>query len=129
MSLDERLSVPTRIFKPFSLNSFNGAISLESISFPEEVEIIGPKSFYGCEQIEGIEITKNIKVIGENAFGKMKSLKEIGVDKENEYFIVDENGVLYDKEKKTIQKKTTVQSNCRFLHHYTFKLFFFMSSV
>lgn len=49
--------------------------------------------------LESVNIPASVKCIGSSAFGEAASLKTITVDSSNEYFSVDDYGVLYNKDK------------------------------
>ena len=48
--------------------AFKNCSALESIVFPENLEIIGDYAFEGCSNIKSVIIPQNVKIIGRNAF-------------------------------------------------------------
>jgi len=69
---------------------------IKSIALPDSVEIIQKQAFSGM-RIESITISKSVREIGIAAFHSCERLKEIIVDKDNEYYTVV-NGDLYSKD-------------------------------
>ncbi|MGN1194942.1 MAG: leucine-rich repeat domain-containing protein, partial [Acutalibacteraceae bacterium] len=69
---------------------------LEKVSFPDSLEKIGDKAFCECGFTK-VTIPKNVKTIGVLPFGCCEA--EISVNELNGYFSVDEDGVLFNKDK------------------------------
>ena len=105
--------------------TFSGCTSLENIIIPEGVTSIGDSAFSGCEKIENIklpdsvesidwycfadcigltrvELPENLKELADSAFEGCINITEYIVDESNGSFSVDENGVLFNKDKTTL---------------------------
>lgn len=99
--------------------SFASCYSLKSIDLPEGLVSIGEMSFAGCSAITEIELPEELEAIGGQAFEYTSieslhipaSVVSVGntpvisvnmlgytVDEKNEYYTVDESGVLYNKD-------------------------------
>lgn len=81
--------------------SFRDTDQLESIDIPTSVTRIGTGAFWNCTSLQTIYIPCSVNEIGDSLFDGCTSLIEINVDPNNQVFC-SENGVLYDKEKKSI---------------------------
>ena len=72
--------------------------SLASLSIPNAVESVGICAFANCYNLTGkINLSASVNYIGEGAFVGTGS--GISVEKNNQYYTSDENGVLFDKAK------------------------------
>ncbi len=110
-------SALTNIKIPNSVTSigeraFSGCEALTSIEIPNSVTEIGNYTFSGCKELTNIEIPNSVTKIGENAFAGCKALTNIDVAEDNTNYS-STDGVLYDKEKKTLIKcpegKTSIE--------------------
>ena len=103
------------------LETFCGCENLSSIEIPDSVTTIGQGAFAICEALrsinipesvteigrnafersglENVYISKNVTSIGAYAFERCSSLVSIIVDANNEYYMSDSFGCLYDIEK------------------------------
>ena len=79
--------------------AFANNIGITGISIPNSVTKIGNNAFYMCDYITKIILPNSIMFIGDEAFFFCFSLETIELSDENEYFSLDENGVLYNKDK------------------------------
>ena len=75
---------------------------LSKIEIPDSVEEIGNYAFEDCDNLNMIYIPKNVSKIGKGAFSDCDKLEYIYVNKDNQHFINDEYGALYDSEKTSI---------------------------
>ena len=78
---------------------FENCTGITEIILPENMEEIGDFAFSGCTSLKSINIPENVATIGLNPFRGCTSLEGIWVDKDNENYSNDENGVLYNKSK------------------------------
>lgn len=93
------------IIKEFA---FGQCISLTSVVIPDGVTTIGNHAFYYCSSLKTVTIPASVTSIGYEeyvsddpyyAFYYCEALESITVDPANEYFLSDEYGVLYNKDK------------------------------
>ncbi len=87
----------------FSFNVIGPEISIESINIPNTVIYIGENAFYSCETLKKVSVPSSVTKIGKHAFDGCYSLEQISVDDSNDNYL-SENGILFDKDKKTIIK-------------------------
>ena len=76
---------------------FTGVI--KTIVVEDGVTSISEGAFYRCSSVENIIIGSGLKSIGEYAFSYCFKLENITVGKDNQYFVNDEYGVLFNKDK------------------------------
>lgn len=76
------------------------------VNIPDSTTTIGEYAFTNCE-LKTITLGKGVTVIGENAFAG-NPISKISVNINNKYFLTDEFGVLYNKDKTTL-----IQYPCR----------------
>ncbi len=79
--------------------TFQGCDSLVNITIPEDVAVIGNGVFKKCSSLEKIELGSNVESIGREAFYSCEGLEYILVDKDNQYYLSDDYGVLFNKDK------------------------------
>ena len=80
-------------------SAFSNCKSLTNITIPDSVTSIDGFAFSGCEKLASITIPKSVTSVGTYAFDGCKSLTRITVDPANEFYLSDENGVLFNKDK------------------------------
>lgn len=90
--------------------AFGACIALKEINIPASVTKIKEAAFFRCASLKSITIPKNVAYIGESAFSRCKNLTSIEVDKDNLHFI-SADGILYDKEMKTLIKVPDTRSS------------------
>lgn len=83
-------------------NVFYECHNLMNITIPSSVTTIGSGAFYRCDSLKSITIPDSVINIGVAAFEKCNSLKSIYVDSKNNIYSNDDEGVLFDKNKKTL---------------------------
>ena len=83
-------------------DAFSGCTSLPAVSFPRSVKSIGEQSFCRCKAIQRIEIPAGVESIGYDAFQECSALTGFVVDAANGHFSAGDDGVLFDKDKKTL---------------------------
>ena len=92
--------------------AFGAYSALTSIEIPNSVTEIGGYAFWECHALTSIEIPDSVTTIGEEAFSGCWELANINVSGGNANY-VSIDGVMYDKEKKTIircpQTKTSIE--------------------
>jgi hypothetical protein len=110
--------------KRIGTSSFENNRNLKKIIIPSSVETIGAKAFYYCNGLSEVilsngiiniednafeqcgivklNIPKSITSIGNEVFLYNRSLLQIIVDKDNEIFYSDQEGVLYSKKDKQL---------------------------
>lgn len=70
--------------------------SLTDVTIPESVTTIGAKAFSGCPLSADFVLSKNISSIGDGAFSRGCG---ITIPEDHPYFIMDEYGVLFNRDK------------------------------
>lgn len=108
----------TGITLPSNLTSiswyaFSGCSGLTDIVFPESITSIGDRAFAGCDGLKYIYLPKNV-ILNSN-FGVAfsgKNVESINVSEENPYYS-SEDGILYDKEKKTLYQCPAQKENVK----------------
>ncbi len=65
---------------------------------------IGIYAFYRCHSLTGVTIGKSVKIIDKTAFIECNNLESITVDESNSYYLNDEYGVLFNKDKSELIK-------------------------
>lgn len=81
--------------------AFQHCYKLKEIRIPECVEEIHDEAFAYCMKIKTLTIPAKTKFIGKNVFTSCSGLSAVYVDAGNPNFC-DADGVLYDKQKKTL---------------------------
>lgn len=84
--------------KNISYYAFAFCKSLTEISLPDSVAFIDNGSFYGAGLTE-ICIPKNVSFLGNEAFDGCVSLGNITIDEDNPYYVGDDRGVVFNKDK------------------------------
>lgn len=93
--------------RTIGMTAFAGS-KIKKLKLPESVERIDPLAFAYCGSLTEIEIPENVTEIGAGAFLDCGSLTAFTVNPSNSSFVF-ENGILYDKNKTTVNfctKKT-----------------------
>lgn len=80
-------------------NSALGGNKITDITIPDSVTSIYEWAFAGCTDLVSVTFGKGLEYIGYWVFDGCVSFSNVTVDKENENFSSDENGVLFNKDK------------------------------
>ncbi len=59
--------------------TFEGCVSLESVTIPDNVTIIGKKAFYGCLSLKSIDISGTVTSIKDGAFEYCQTLTSVEI--------------------------------------------------
>ncbi|MBQ4071871.1 MAG: leucine-rich repeat protein [Clostridia bacterium] len=84
-------------------NAFSGCTGLESISFEASTQELafGENAFYNCTALASVTLPANVSAIP-GIFNGCSSLTSVTVHEDNPYFMSDEEGVVFNKEKTEI---------------------------
>ncbi len=82
-----------------AVSAFVNCKGIKNITIPENVRSIGISAFEGCSSLEKINIPASVNKIGHSVFAVCSSLEKITVSADNKYFVSDENGILFNKDK------------------------------
>ncbi len=97
-TLLESIVIPESVTE-IGFYAFADCTGLKSISLPKNLVYLPGSAFMNCSSIETITIPKAVEYVESSAFEGCTSLKYIAIDPENENCSVDENGVLFNKDK------------------------------
>ncbi|MDO4543824.1 MAG: leucine-rich repeat protein [Clostridia bacterium] len=81
--------------------AFSEAANVKKFILPEGIKRIGEYAFSECSRLTEVQMGAAVELIGENAFYECSLLERIVIDDENAFY-ADDDGVLYDKEGKTL---------------------------
>ena len=95
-----KIEIPASV-RVVSESAFMGCKSLGAVEIPEGVTRIASKAFSDCLSLKSVYIPKSVTEIEPYAFLNCDGLESIEVDEDNPNF-ASENGVLFDKEKRTL---------------------------
>ena len=80
---DTDVSVPSEIdgmpVTEIGERAFRDCTTLESITFPESIQVIGSFSFYDCSSLREVTFSDGLRVIGSNVFNGCTSLESVAV--------------------------------------------------
>lgn len=95
------ITIPEKV-KIIDLYTFQECINLKTVNLHDGITRINRWAFYNCKSLETVIIPRNVIYINNEAFTFCSGIKEFIVDKDNENFCSDEDGVLFSKDKKTL---------------------------
>ncbi|MBQ7116818.1 MAG: leucine-rich repeat domain-containing protein [Clostridia bacterium] len=78
-------------------HAFHNIKNITSVMIPDSVISIKNSAFSGCDGLKEIYIPENVKAIESGAFSFCKNLQKITVNSDNESYVNDEFGALFDK--------------------------------
>ena len=76
--------------------------SLSSVSFPDSLGFIDEYAFCECDSLERVEIGSELYDLKTGVFARCRSLSTFIISKKNRYFSVDDDGVVYNKDRSEI---------------------------
>ncbi len=79
--------------------AFVNCSALTDLTIEDGVKNIGRGAFKGCASLTEVTIPKSVEYIAHEVFARCVKLTSLIVDEENEYYTVDEDNVLYNKDK------------------------------
>ncbi|MBQ8765808.1 MAG: leucine-rich repeat protein [Clostridia bacterium] len=83
-------------------SAFQYCENLKGITIPDRVTTIGDWAFSDCSSLASVILGDEVAEIGDGVFSGCKSIESIDVDKKNNYYMVDEVGVLYSKDRTSL---------------------------
>lgn len=117
--------------------AFNECANLTEIEIPESVEKIGESAFEQCKSLKSIYIPANVKEISNNPFQFCSSLEKITVDQNNQYYLSDDYGVLFNKNQtilikypeRNVSKKYVMPNTVRVIGDFAFSENYFIENI
>ena len=82
--------------------AFGSCDSLSSLNIGENVTYLGEQAFYDCENLVSIILPETLSYLGDQFAQQCQKLSNISFSINNKFFISDENGEIYTKDKKTL---------------------------
>ena len=101
LGTDTEVAVPNTV-KMINKGAFYNCTDVTSVTLPDGLVEIEQHAFHGCSRLVTLTIPRNVMRIGYWAFQGCAGLTEIKVCDQNPEYSTDENGALYDKEKRTL---------------------------
>ena len=80
-------------------NAFQGLTELEYVNLPTQLTTIEVDAFDSCEGLKEITIPSSVTSLESEVFNNCKSMQKYIVDNSHSTLTVDENGILYNKDK------------------------------
>ena len=94
--------------------AFMHSNSLKQIVLPDGLAVISSGLFRSCEGLTKVDVPDTVAQIEPGAFSGCVKLKDINISEDNLY-IRNDNGVLYDKQKKTLISYPSASSEQEFV--------------
>lgn len=101
--------------KTIASDAFQFCTLLEGITIPDSVISIGDAAFWNCSRLTNVTIPDSVTSIGEGPFMRCETLDMISVDSNNTKYMSDENGCLFDIDKKTLIQYPTGRREALFV--------------
>lgn len=98
---DTEVTVPNTV-KKINKGAFYNCTNVTSVMLPDGLIEIEEQAFYGCSRLVSLTIPRDVARIGYWAFQGCSGLTAFQVSDQNSKYSTDENGALYDKEKRTL---------------------------
>ena len=98
------ISDGTVLIADAAFNALMFSCKFKNVIIPDSVIYLGSQVFNYCSSLTNISIGKGVKSIGVPFEWCCRNLERIDVDKENQFFCSDENGVIYNKSKTSLIK-------------------------
>lgn len=99
-------------------SAFINCTNLKTVRLSENLESIGDFAFEECESLKNLTIPASVSSIGKGLFYYCPSLMQITVSSSNKYYSSD-NGVLFDKNKRTIINYPMAKSGTEYVIPYS----------
>lgn len=96
------------------MSAFSNCVSLSSIALPETLKQIADNAFYNCFSLTAFMIGKDVEYIGKGVWGNCTLLSNITLNPDNANFI-NENNIIYDKEKTALIRYASNKTENEFL--------------
>lgn len=80
-------------------NAFNGCTSLAQIDLPSNLQTIEDYAFASCTSLTSVTLPNYLMTLGDQPFAYCTNLEQIQISSSNNYFSIDDRGILYDKTK------------------------------
>lgn len=71
----------------------------DTLTLPSTIKKLGDYAFCNCTAVEKVVLPKNLEEYGDNVFGGSTAVAEFAIDSSNAYYSVDNQGILYNKNK------------------------------
>ncbi len=85
-------------FVSIGFETFMNCCNITEIVIPSSVTTISSYAFDYCTSLTSITIPANVSYLAGNAFTRCTNLEKIIIDENNQWYLTDEAGILYDKD-------------------------------
>ena len=90
--------------------AFYGCSSLQNFYFPQSLVEIGDRAFFSCSNLQSVELPEGLSKLGSAVFANCSSVSNFSVPEGNSYWLVDEHGVLFNKDKTILLGSPSLKS-------------------